>query len=91
MADRCAACGSCATICPFGAIAFNNGGERSYDWNACMGCGLCAEGCAQEALTLVRDPGKGDPLDLDLIGETLGRAGLATPACTECGGKASGG
>ena len=74
-ADRCIACGNCATVCPFGAIAFNGGGERRYDWNACMGCGLCAEKCAQGALTLVRDPGKGDPLDLDLIGEALGRAG----------------
>ncbi len=70
--DRCKSCGKCATVCAFNAISFKSGSDRLYDAAACMGCGLCTEKCEQEALSLVKDPDKGEPLDLDLIRETLG-------------------
>ncbi|UCC60004.1 MAG: 4Fe-4S binding protein, partial [Dehalococcoidia bacterium] len=58
-------------ICAFKAISFNSGGDRLYDRAVCMGCGMCTEKCEQGALSLAKDPDKGEPLDLDLIRETL--------------------
>ena len=69
--DRCKCCGKCAEVCAFDALSFGSGGDRLYDRAACMGCGLCAERCEEGALTLVKDPAKGEPLDLDLLRETL--------------------
>jgi NAD-dependent dihydropyrimidine dehydrogenase PreA subunit len=31
----------------------------------CMGCGVCEDVCQVEAISLRREPSKGDPLDLD--------------------------
>jgi ferredoxin len=32
------------------------------DVAVCMGCGVCVVHCPQEAISLVRDPAKGEPL-----------------------------
>lgn len=72
----CKSCGNCVKVCPFGAIKLDADGKRVYDWDACMGCGLCVEKCENRALTLVRDSGKGDPLDLDAL--QVGVASSAT-------------
>jgi ferredoxin len=74
---KCVGCGTCAEICPFGAIVVEGGGtadgeiddgEGGYvavvDAARCMGCGVCVARCEQGALTLVRDPGKGEPLEI---------------------------
>jgi len=29
-----------------------------------MGCGICVSKCAQDALSLVRDPTRGEPLEM---------------------------
>jgi MinD superfamily P-loop ATPase len=71
--EKCRACRNCMAVCPFDAISFAADGSRLYDRAACMGCALCAERCEHEALTLVRDREKGDPLDLDFARATLGR------------------
>jgi NAD-dependent dihydropyrimidine dehydrogenase PreA subunit len=70
--EKCKACARCSAICMFDAVSFGPEGSRLYDKATCMGCGLCVEKCEQKALSLVRDPSKGDPLDLDLVRETLG-------------------
>lgn len=62
-AVRCAGCGECETICPFGAVSVN--GHSAVDAAACMGCGVCVSHCPQDALVLVRDESKGVPLELD--------------------------
>lgn len=48
--ERCCYCGSCARICPAGAIAItgsrkNNDITISYDPFACIYCGRCVEMC----------------------------------------------
>lgn len=65
-AERCAACGSCVQACPFGALSLD-GGSAVVDSRVCMGCGVCISRCECGALALVRDPSKGEPLELDWL------------------------
>jgi ferredoxin len=61
--DLCAACGSCAEVCPFGAVSIDRD-QAQIDYKACMGCGVCVSHCPQEAISLRRDPAKGEPLEI---------------------------
>jgi ferredoxin len=65
-AELCAACGSCADVCQFAAISVDDGFAR-IDVSACMGCGVCVSKCPQEAIALVRDPAKGEPLEIQKL------------------------
>lgn len=58
---QCIDCGACVEACQFGALLVT-GGVVNVDEALCMGCGVCVSRCEQEALTLVRDPSKGEPL-----------------------------
>lgn len=62
----CTACGSCVQACPFQAVSMNEDGI-ALDWQKCMGCGVCVESCPAQARSLVRDEGKGLPLDVRLM------------------------
>jgi ferredoxin len=62
----CAACGSCADACPFFAISVDDG-FASIDASACMGCGVCVAHCPQEAISLLRDPSRGEPLEIQKL------------------------
>jgi heterodisulfide reductase subunit A-like polyferredoxin len=64
--DLCADCGSCADVCQFGAISVDDGLAR-IDGAACMGSGVCVAHCSQEAIELVRDPAKGEPLEIQKL------------------------
>jgi ferredoxin len=64
--SRCRTCGDCAGICPAEAIELR-GNEWLFDRGACLGCELCVEHCGNGALSLVRDPEKSVPLDIDII------------------------
>jgi ferredoxin len=73
-AGLCRACGTCAQCCPFEAVIMaerrNNGGSTQLaviDVDACMGCGVCVSRCEQGALSLVRDPSKGEPLEIGAL------------------------
>jgi ferredoxin len=62
----CAGCGECADVCQFAAISVDDGFAR-IDASACMGCGVCVAHCPQEAIELVRDPAKGEPLEIQKL------------------------
>ncbi|MEJ2737884.1 MAG: 4Fe-4S binding protein, partial [Anaerolineae bacterium] len=64
--DLCAACGTCAEYCQFAAI-FVDDGFAHIDTAACMGCGVCVAHCPQEAIELVRDAAKGEPLEIQRL------------------------
>jgi ferredoxin len=57
----CAGCGTCAEVCQFKALSASNG-VAIVDTERCMGCGVCQSECEQGAISLVRDPAKGEPL-----------------------------
>ena len=65
-AELCAACGSCADSCQFSAISVDDRFAR-IDASACMGCGVCVSQCPQEAIALLRDPVKGEPLEIQTL------------------------
>ena len=68
-AALCAGCGDCAAACQFGAITLTDG-TSAVNADLCMGCGVCVDRCRQGAMSLVRDEGRGVPLELDeLIAE----------------------
>ncbi len=64
--ERCTGCGRCAELCPFGALSLRDK-LAVVDAEACMGCGVCIGRCARGALTLVRDPARGEPLELGAL------------------------
>ncbi|UCC77903.1 MAG: 4Fe-4S binding protein [Anaerolineales bacterium] len=65
-ASQCTACGSCTEVCPFDALSMNDG-VASVDTAVCMGCGVCVSHCEGGALSLVRDPSKGEPLEIQRL------------------------
>jgi ferredoxin len=60
--DLCIGCGDCAETCQFGAIHVNSYARVNDE--LCMGCGVCQSHCDQEAISLVRDPSRGQPLEI---------------------------
>ena len=63
--EDCNDCGACVDACHFDAITADEDTE-SYcvDKDKCMGCGVCEDVCLPGAISLQREPTKGDPLDL---------------------------
>jgi len=64
--ELCAACGTCVDYCQFAAISVNDD-HAVVDLAACMGCGVCVAHCPQEAIELMRDPAKGEPLEIQKL------------------------
>lgn len=68
--DLCIGCGDCNDYCQFFALTLNDG-HAVIDSTTCMGCGTCVSHCSQEALSLVRDPTKGEPLEIFKLMESM--------------------
>jgi NAD-dependent dihydropyrimidine dehydrogenase PreA subunit len=65
---QCNGCSDCVASCNFKAIAIDENSQRAtVDHNKCMGCGVCEDMCPVEAISLVADPSKGEPLDLSAL------------------------
>lgn len=59
--DKCKRCKKCAKVCPFYALTYQEGDkeDKSEDnilvrEEVCIGCGVCAANCPQEAINLVK-------------------------------------
>ena len=70
--ELCSACENCIESCQFGALTMVDG-IAVVDVNKCMGCSVCASKCPPEALTLIREPAKGEPLEIDKLIASTGR------------------
>jgi dissimilatory sulfite reductase (desulfoviridin) alpha/beta subunit len=62
----CCGCGQCQEACPFDAVSVN--GKAAVQREDCVGCGVCVGKCPEGAASLGRDPSKGVPLDVRLLG-----------------------
>lgn len=67
ISDDCNGCGSCAeNTCRFNAISMDDKAEKAVvSFEKCMGCGVCVDACPIGAISLRREPSKGEPLDLE--------------------------
>ncbi len=55
VASDCRHHGSCAAVCPTGALShYEHGGLAGLEFNAwrCVGCGQCVRGCTEQAISL---------------------------------------
>jgi len=53
--DKCNKCTLCYYYCPEGCIAKNPDGYFEADLYYCKGCGICAEECPKDAITMVEE------------------------------------
>jgi Fe-S-cluster-containing hydrogenase component 2 len=69
--ELCIGCSDCTEFCQFHALEVLDG-INHVNQEKCMGCGICISKCDQGALSLVREPAKGIPLEVcSLMGEAL--------------------
>lgn len=48
----CSSCGTCVSICPFSAAAFNDKGKAEISPALCRACGICVASCRSGAIRL---------------------------------------
>jgi pyruvate formate lyase activating enzyme len=49
--ERCTGCGTCAGVCPVGAVSLVDG-KASFRRDLCITCGLCEDNCSSNALSV---------------------------------------
>jgi ferredoxin len=74
--ENCTGCGACTGFCQFDAMEIipfvENGKERKRCHvirEKCFGCGICEGKCKKGAITLVLDPDKGVPLNIETLAQ----------------------
>jgi Pyruvate/2-oxoacid:ferredoxin oxidoreductase delta subunit len=67
--DDCNGCAACADhTCKFNSISMDEKKQRAViNLARCMGCGVCVDVCPTKAISLRREPSKGDPLDIEAL------------------------
>jgi heterodisulfide reductase subunit A-like polyferredoxin len=50
--EKCTGCGTCVTICPYGAMEKNAEGIAKTNIVLCKGCGTCVASCPERAIRL---------------------------------------
>jgi ferredoxin len=72
--ENCIGCGECEKHCQFDAIEmtsyYENGEEKKkcrVIVERCFGCGICESKCKEENISLVSDPSKGIPLNIEVL------------------------
>jgi len=66
----CKGCSACVKWCPFNACSVDPVTKKaSVDYKKCHGCSVCIDKCPNKAMTLVPDPARGMPVDMDAIKE----------------------
>jgi len=48
--SKCAGCGACINVCPFGAIKIGSNGKAIIDEQKCKQCGSCKGVCPFDAI-----------------------------------------
>ena len=82
--NRCTACGTCAAVCPWGAVLSSRNGEShilSFRPSACTNCSLCQDACAEDAITFDAEVWIADILQE----KTEVVATISSGWCTFCG------
>jgi len=54
----CIACGRCESVCPVGAIRYDDKGEPVIAFDKCIGCGKCVKACPASALKMAYPEGE---------------------------------
>ncbi len=49
---KCSGCGTCVTVCPYGALRKNDDGVAEVIVAACKGCGCCGATCPEGAISM---------------------------------------
>ena len=72
--DDCIGCGRCEEYCQFDAIEFISGPDEVEDASRCaiiddkcFGCGICEGRCERGNISLILDPQKGVPLNIESL------------------------
>ena len=72
--EDCSGCGECSKYCQFDAVEMipyseNDKERKKYNIVAekCFGCGICQSKCKKENISLILDPEKGIPLNIESL------------------------